>query len=664
MLTHLTRLTIVQKLNMTFGLLLIMIVAMLAINIALKQKVGILFDDFKLTAAEGQTVNTLMNKYTNAVIDAQKYRVTPNTETKDRVIASIQVLKDIEAEALAKFSDPDFHKELEHASKDTHLYLESFLHASDANKKLRALIVDFKKYGKATRSQTDDILIDATRNGNTAAAGHAGQHIQHLLLSRLYMQTFLAFGDPDYAERTKKEQKLAKKSMDQLVGVVNTAKTKAAAKNFAAYSSLLPEIYKAYRKVEEIHKTEIDVYGPKILLDYEHLNDTLIKEQDHLAKESRELRALISYISFGVSTLTLVITLLAAIIIGRMIKKGLEGTTSQMLQLADGDLSLEVQGTERQDEIGDMARALQVFKTNGIEAKKLEQQQQDNQKEQLQKASQVSDAVADFETIIESISSQLNHSAQSLQSMSSQLSSAMDETDSQSSTVAAAALEASTNVQTVAAASEEMAMSVQEISRNVHDTAETAQQCSKAAEVSQNKLDGLQTAVGDIDAIIGAINDVAEQTNLLALNATIEAARAGEAGKGFAVVANEVKSLAGQTHKMTEEIQTKVSEIKVSADATIQSVNGILEQIQQVTDKTNSIASAVEEQNTTTIEISRNVQEAANGTSEVSQNIQMIQQSANESAQSSRELEGSASALAEQADTLRSSVDEFLHAVK
>lgn len=455
----------------------------------------------------------------------------------------------------------------------------------------------------------------------------------------------------------------------------------------AASVDLGPEVNESIEKVKTTYFSQ-----------YNNLRETLIRESvtgeysvdfQTLFTESEEaLQTAISLLHTAVTAnkefistyigkayqklfIEMMIALLITAIIGFItwfimvrVVRSLTGMTDAMGRLANNELDTEVPEADRKDEIGDMAKALETFKVNGKERERLEAEQKAAQQKQMERAEEVSTEVAQFEEAIAEIATKLNDSAQNLQVMASELSSAMEKTDAQSSSVAAAALEASTNVQTVASAAEEMAMSVQEISRNVSDTANTARSCSTAAENSQQKLDMLQTAVNDIGAIIESINDVAEQTNLLALNATIEAARAGDAGKGFAVVANEVKSLAGQTHKMTEEITNKVDEIQNSASETIAAVNDILKQIQSVTDQTNSVASAVEEQNVTTTEISRNVQEAANGTSEVSENIQGIQQAANESAQSTRELEESANGLANQAAVLRKSVDEFLAAVR
>lgn len=340
-------------------------------------------------------------------------------------------------------------------------------------------------------------------------------------------------------------------------------------------------------------------------------------------------------------------------------------TIKQMQKLSAGDKSFDITGAEKYDEIGDISKALKVFKENALEVERLEEEQKQSEAQRAEERRQATLAMAaKFEERVGSIVQIVEKAASDMEAMSNSLSEAVQKTTMQSSSVASASQEASTNVQTVAAAAEELSASIREISKNVSDTANTAKNCADDAHISQNNLQHLQNAVDEIESVILSINDVAEQTNLLALNATIEAARAGDAGKGFAVVASEVKALAGETHKMTEEISKKVADIKTSANDTISSVNQIINQITSVDDKTTSVAAAIEEQNSSTAEISRNIQEAANGTNEVSNSVEEIQKAANDSSASTEQLNGAAKNLSHQASDLKDAVDSFLKEVR
>jgi methyl-accepting chemotaxis protein len=262
--------------------------------------------------------------------------------------------------------------------------------------------------------------------------------------------------------------------------------------------------------------------------------------------------------------------------------------------------------------------------------------------------------------VVEAVSSaatEMERSAQSLTSSSEQ-------TAQQAQSVSAAAEQASANVQTVSSASEELSSSIQEISRQVGESSRISSEASQQAAETNRQVEGLKAAADKIGEVVQLISDIAEQTNLLALNATIEAARAGDAGKGFAVVANEVKSLANQTAKATQEIRGQVAQIQAETGSAVEAIRGISETIDRVNEIAQAVASAVEEQGAATQEIARNVQEASQGTQEVTENIAGVSQAAQEAGSGSSQVLSAASELASQANTLRSEVDSFLGEVR
>jgi len=353
------------------------------------------------------------------------------------------------------------------------------------------------------------------------------------------------------------------------------------------------------------------------------------------------------------------------LLLKHILTKPLDSIVAQTKRLAEGEKNFEIEGADRGDEIGNICKALEIFRHNLLEVDKLNEAQKQAEIRQVEERKKALVNIANsFEERVGVVVKSVEQAASDMQAMSVKIAAVVQETSHQSASAASAAQEASSNVETVAAAAEELSSSIKEISRNVTDTKNSTKICTNTAKSTKEILEELHKAVQDIDTIIQSITEVAEQTNLLALNATIEAARAGEAGRGFAVVANEVKALANETHKMTEEISNNVQKIKSSSDNTISSVNKIIEQIEEVDGKTTNVAAAIEEQNSSTNEISRNIQEASKGTNEVSSNIGDIQEATNENAAAIEELSAGAKSLAEQSATLKSAMDEFLKEIR
>ncbi|KAA0590737.1 methyl-accepting chemotaxis protein [Azospirillum oryzae] len=338
--------------------------------------------------------------------------------------------------------------------------------------------------------------------------------------------------------------------------------------------------------------------------------------------------------------------------------------TTIMGRLANRELSVAVDGTERKDELGAMARAVQIFKDGLIEADRLAAAEAAEQQTKARRTAAIERLLASFETssgaalrTVASAASELDATAHAMSAMAQQ-------TSSQATVVASAAEQTSANVQTVATATEEMASSIREIGSQIARSADIAGKAVTEAAQTSDAVRSLADAAQRIGAVVELINSIASQTNLLALNATIEAARAGEAGKGFAVVASEVKSLAGQTAKATEEIAGQIGAIQQTTYGVVTAITGIGGTIGRINDITTGIAAAIEEQSAATNEISRNVQQAAAGTQEVTGSIVQVNQAAGEAGNSADQVLGAASELSKQAELMRRDVEKFLSDIK
>lgn len=356
-----------------------------------------------------------------------------------------------------------------------------------------------------------------------------------------------------------------------------------------------------------------------------------------------------------------VVTSILGTLIGMSFAKPIIGLTGVMQALAQGEKNVEIPNAARSDEIGDMARTVEVFKQNALEIDRMETEKTEQEKRaEAEKKASMSQLADDFEArvmgIVESVSTQSAEMRSTAESMSA----TAEETSQQATSVAAASEQASVNVQTVASATEEMSASISEINRQASDSVEIATRANTEATRTNETVQGLATAAEKIGEIVNLISEIAEQTNLLALNATIEAARAGEAGKGFAVVASEVKNLATQTAKATEEIAAQINEIQsVSTDA-VQAIGGIGKTIVEISSIAETISAAVEEQGSATREIAENTQQAAAGTQEVSSTIGGVTQASSETGAAAQKVLTAAGELSQQSETLRGEVDGFL----
>jgi len=362
---------------------------------------------------------------------------------------------------------------------------------------------------------------------------------------------------------------------------------------------------------------------------------------------------------------TLLLSLVGAFGVAFAVTRPIQRITTEMGVLANGDTSVIVSGIERKDEIGEMAQAVQVFKTNAIEVERLKAEQAETERRNAEQRKRDMVRLADdFESAVGQIIGTVSSASTQLEASATTLTGTAERSQKLATTVAGASEEASTNVQSVASATEEMASSVGEISRQVQESARMAGDAVGQARATTERVSELSKAAARIGDVVELINTIAGQTNLLALNATIEAARAGEAGRGFAVVASEVKALAEQTAKATGEIGQQISGIQAATNDSVGAIKEISSTIERLSEISSAIAAAVEEQGAATQEIARNVQQAAQGTQQVSSNITDVQRGATETGTASSQVLSAAQMLSNDSGRLKSEVSKFLTNVR
>ena len=541
-------------------------------------------------------------------------------------------------------------------------------------------VVELTKSGQEPLAVMDDVgpkiqasLIkigqEAEASGSKDVADSINEIMRSILMLRLYKAKFDTHSTAENVEVFRKAAaEFGKNSADDLSIISNPAWHSAAKDAFdmtAAYVASF-EKYQAIvlDRVKVVDTTMVPL-GNKVSEALQVIVDDAISAQNELGPVASANMARGIMVAMIIAGIAILVGVAVGFVVALGITRPVVAMTKAMGTLANGDTTVQIPAQGQKDEIGAMAKAVQVFKDNMIETERLRAEQEETKKRAEAARRQGMLELADrFESTVGGIVNGVTSAATELQATAQALSATAEETSRQSTAVAAASEQTTQNVQTVAAATEELSSSIREISNQVTESTRIVAGAVTQAEDTNAKVKGLAEAAQKIGEVVTLINEIASQTNLLALNATIEAARAGEAGKGFAVVASEVKNLATQTGRATEEIAGQVKAIQDSTESAAHAIQAITVTINRVNEISTAIASAVEEQGAATQEISRNVQEASTGTAEVSTNITGVTQASQQTSAGSTQVLSSASELAANGERLKKEVDTFLHTVR
>ena len=500
-------------------------------------------------------------------------------------------------------------------------------------------------------------------------AKFAAEAQESLLTSQIFVRRYV-----DTSNAT--NEKTAQEGFDHLQEVLSLLGEDSHSTDISAHISELKEqisifrqsfskLIAATKEQEVILASVLAPNAKKVRSSVDQMASVAFQSEEQLKSEVEATAAGAKKMLLIVGGLTLLVGFLSALVMSKSITKPMLGLVSTMNRLSEGDLTTSVPSQYRKDELGDMAKAVDFFRLSGIKAREMEEQQRETERKAEQEKRQMLMRLADdFDLHVGGIVENVSAASVELDKTAANMASFAEGTSQEASSASIASEQTSSSVQTVAAATEEMTITIGEINQQISQGFGMIQKAVAQVDDTTGQMQTLDETANKIGEVVQMISSIAEQTNLLALNATIESARAGEAGKGFAVVAGEVKELAGQTAKATDEIATQISDIQCATKKASGSMGDVAHVVQQVEAFSAAIATAMEEQNTATGVISESIHQAAQGTQQVNDNVRTVSETSQKTGEASNFVQMRASELATSADRLKTEVSGFIAQVR
>jgi methyl-accepting chemotaxis protein len=641
------------------------------------QTIGRSVDAYSVNAQEALSVSKLKQRFLTLQVMVGRFVSTGSPDdAKAAGTFGGTLVSDLDA-AIAKADDPEQAKTLQGLSDALKAYLSGFANVASMRGQLDVVVAKaLDPAGEAMVDGLSVLISELQTAGKSDSVTYARNARDKALQARLAAYMYLGRFDPDLADQARSfltDMEMPIQLLDYDLPKSKEGVPDSDARVF--YGDAKRNMGAFGRTFDNAQSILIDLRGQldgPMATQAQSLSEGFDLLVRAASAETTEIRSSMmsrmqtsDTLILAVSALGLIGGAVMALTMGNGLSKPILALAQAMGRLADGDLTTAIPARERRDEVGQMALALEVFKEHAEANQRLEdERRQMEERAEAERRDLMIGMADDFQANVGQIVESVGRSSRDMQELAQRMAGTAETAQDRAGRVASASEEASSNVQTVAAAAEELAASILEIGRQVTQSSEIAHAAVEEAKRSDSLVQGLADSAQKIGEVVALITDIANQTNLLALNATIEAARAGDAGKGFAVVANEVKNLASQTGRATEEISSQITEVQGATQNAVAALRGIGETIGRIDSIASAIAAAIEEQGAATREITHNVHQAAHGTQGVSDNILAVNEAAEETGDASRHVLDAAQKVNEETDRLNREMEAFLTQIR